>query len=681
MSNVFTKPRIKFREKSPIIDFQKVMGDYLTLTFVSCTTGELLNNLLRVRDRYCKKITRMITSNGIDYVCSKLKKAEKQYLLTGKTAWFSLRSLKGINPLAKKVFLSIHRNMVTKLKPDLKSISHKPSKSISRFINKHAKSIKELLLILKLKIRKSPKKLVYTNRNGIRRSFSSSDYSDFTNTIDVDFAIHSGFPPFQITLKSRANGMAIDTQREDFCGLIKRSPNLYEPIKRLYTTWKYLWKDFYSPCQSTCNHISSKLHVIKDKSCKNRVVAILDYYSQIALRPLHTMLTRLIKRRFRRDYTFRQFSGIKYLMNSDRYLYSVDLTSATDTIPCELSLFILKLIVDRRFEFGPQFINDIKSVLTDRNFLFNKKLYRYRTGQPMGAYSSFPLLSLTNHIVALLSYFYVGGAKAVKKAEYAIVGDDIVIGPFKSGSPSNRRCQAKAVATQYYNLMSDLSVPINRTKTVSGQNSFEFCKRIIKDSTIMSFPSWNCHFVDTKAGNPYQTLYLLELYGYSVPEYRMLVGLRCSAGKSTGKFLFRRTLIKNLVRVCGLNIPFTPKSIIRVPNKIVEHAKLCNFLFNYLCKKGKPEKLDTQDPFLGRLNYNRLIYSIYQKTLKKKAGNSFWKLPQLIQGQVFYLSYLDSYHNRIEAKKSLSRRFRRDLTYSHKFYHLCASHKNQWFMI
>lgn len=64
----------------------------------------------------------------------------------------------------------------------------------------------------------------------------------------------------------------------------------------------------------------------------------------------------------------------------------------------------------------------------------------------------------------------------IDKPDYKILGDDIVI------------CQ-KALADKYLQVMSQLGVEINETKTHSSANLFEFCKRFFLNSVEISpFP-------------------------------------------------------------------------------------------------------------------------------------------------------------------------------------------------
>jgi len=78
--------------------------------------------------------------------------------------------------------------------------------------------------------------------------------------------------------------------------------------------------------------------------------------------------------------------------------------------------------------------------------------YRYAVGQPMGAYSSFPMLALTHHVIVQVAARRAGIGQWF--SNYAILGDDIVIADPR-------------VAPHYLNIMRDtLGVDINLSKSL-----------------------------------------------------------------------------------------------------------------------------------------------------------------------------------------------------------------------
>jgi len=74
-----------------------------------------------------------------------------------------------------------------------------------------------------------------------------------------------------------------------------------------------------------------RLCAFPDKEGKMRVIGILDYFSQIALRPLHLYLSRVLKR-IPQDCTLDQTKFKDLILGKGTY-YSVDLSAATDRFP------------------------------------------------------------------------------------------------------------------------------------------------------------------------------------------------------------------------------------------------------------------------------------------------------------------------------------------------------------
>jgi hypothetical protein len=74
-----------------------------------------------------------------------------------------------------------------------------------------------------------------------------------------------------------------------------------------------------------------KLSVIHDPEAKERVIAILDYWSQSSLTELHRSEFGLL-RTIKGDCTFKQGNFTHWLPSSGPY-YSLDLSNATDRFP------------------------------------------------------------------------------------------------------------------------------------------------------------------------------------------------------------------------------------------------------------------------------------------------------------------------------------------------------------
>lgn len=83
-----------------------------------------------------------------------------------------------------------------------------------------------------------------------------------------------------------------------------------------------------------------KISYFPDREFKVRVIAIGDYFSQTALRPLHQFLFKILKR-IPQDLTFNQ-GGFVDTIKDKKVFYSLDLSSATDRFPIEYIAKVLR---------------------------------------------------------------------------------------------------------------------------------------------------------------------------------------------------------------------------------------------------------------------------------------------------------------------------------------------------
>lgn len=76
-----------------------------------------------------------------------------------------------------------------------------------------------------------------------------------------------------------------------------------------------------------------------DKEMKVRVIAVGDYFTQAALKPLHDYLFRVLKK-IPQDCTFDQ-SGFWHKIKDQDFYSSIDLTAATDRFPIKVIARVL----------------------------------------------------------------------------------------------------------------------------------------------------------------------------------------------------------------------------------------------------------------------------------------------------------------------------------------------------
>lgn len=234
-----------------------------------------------------------------------------------------------------------------------------------------------------------------------------------------------------------------------------------------------------------------RLTAVPDREGKMRIVAIFDYWSQLSLRPVHDLVFAIL-RRIPQDCTFDQGRFITALdlstitdddlyiasirpnagddynshlpfprfqrMVSTAHYYSVDLTTATDRFPIDLQQRVVSLLL------GEQRAAAWRRLLVQTPFSYRHSegdSVSYGAGQPMGAHSSFGVFALTHHIVVRALAHRLG-----VRAEYAILGDDIVI-------------RGESLGEAYMDLLKSMHVPYSRSKSFCAPHMLEFAKRVL----------------------------------------------------------------------------------------------------------------------------------------------------------------------------------------------------------
>jgi hypothetical protein len=393
------------------VSWKQLLWNNKVLHAISTFTNSRFTVVEKIVRRLRRNLVKWVKSEGIKSVASRLKESERSYLLTGKTIWFSLKHFyqPGVTPDCVKILMSIHRNMYHKPILDVTSIERK-CMGINKFQEDYKLQIRK---VLRNKAFWFPRQLLGDYKvklGGYNAEFPL--FGNLSNDPTVDSNNRTGglTHPLRISLSGGANGLAINSQKKDYQAL-QFFPELLSAIKILWHYWGYKFEDDYDPIVPTPDYkaVVSRLFPLQDRSCKTRVIAIFDSYSQIALRPLHHTLDHVLRRN-PHDFTHDQSAGIRYLMGLDCDMFSVDLSSATDNIPVDLSLMILfhTLGNSKKYDLCDKdymsIIDSTKTVLTKRPFMGpDGKEYYYGTGQPMGAYASFPLLAITNHFLLLLA--------------------------------------------------------------------------------------------------------------------------------------------------------------------------------------------------------------------------------------------------------------------------------------
>lgn len=259
------------------------------------------------------------------------------------------------------------------------------------------------------------------------------------------------------------NGQALTSAAVDLVAL-KEEPNLMDHLTEYLDFFDSDVGEDLNELSELCIHpgnttlTASRLAVKQEFGGKDRLFAMCDYWTQIALHPLHDRLASILKR-IPEDATFGQDSAalaIKEWTKGLIPLYSLDLTSATDRFPVKALGAMIGALTSNH-EYG----NSWKNLIADRTFTFRSKKAKWAVGQPLGAYSSWPSFALCHHLVVALA----AKRASIKRPMYRILGDDIVIA-------------SEQLKEHYISIMGQLGVKFSFAKTVSGLGRAEFAKRL-----------------------------------------------------------------------------------------------------------------------------------------------------------------------------------------------------------
>lgn len=278
--------------------------------------------------------------------------------------------------------------------------------------------------------------------------------------------------------------LALWLEKVDSLSVLGTLKRLASEADEIYLLWKDHPKRSERPLTGEGGRLG-KLG-IKEEPGKVRVFAMVDYWTQIVLYPLHRWLFSILKR-IPQDGTFDQLAPVRALIKKfpNEVCYSFDLKAATDRVPWEVQVALLnqllpgsmgdlwgKLLRDRDYHYSLE--GEHFEHIRVQEGLPRSGAVRYEVGQPMGAYSSWAMLALVHHLLVQRAAWEAG--KRGWFEAYAILGDDVVI--------ANRE-----VARQYRAMMKGLGVRLSGAKTLIGRNSCEFAKRFFlkgKDTSPVS---------------------------------------------------------------------------------------------------------------------------------------------------------------------------------------------------
>lgn len=214
----------------------------------------------------------------------------------------------------------------------------------------------------------------------------------------------------------------------------------------------------------------AKFSFLSEKGGKTRVITACNFWIQSVLYPLHNDVMRLL-RTLKSDFTYAQDRAADFAHSfherGRRFAASYDMTGATDRFPRWVQVEVLNSLKNG--------LGDIWGQIMSLP-IWCEQLgcsHSFSVGQPMGLYSSWPVFSLSHHILVRFCA-WACGFDPFTFSDYMILGDDVVI--------FNRR------VARYYRwfLTEVLGVEISTFKSLVTRRrspfSCEFAKRLFVNS-------------------------------------------------------------------------------------------------------------------------------------------------------------------------------------------------------
>nr|WAY16591.1 putative RNA-dependent RNA polymerase [Rhizoctonia solani mitovirus 114] len=288
-----------------------------------------------------------------------------------------------------------------------------------------------------------------------------------------------------------------------------------------------------------------KLGIKEEAAGKRRVFAMVDAWTQWTLYPLHRLYFMILEA-IKMDGTFNQQRPIQHMTRSRR-LYSLDLTAATDRIPVWLQKALLAALLDNNIA-GAWAILLVGRKYRLQTVKGNLDL-QYAVGQPMGALSSWASLALVHHFLVQAAAWEAGFPRDRLYTNYAILGDDIVIGDL-------------SVVRVYLSILDSLGVECGLHKSlISHQGTaMEFAKRTYWfGHDVSPVPLKEFASATTALG---ASVEMIKKYNLSIAEYlqAMQVGwrVRSRLNAHIGSLPSRVRLL-----ILAVNLPLTEEEATR----------------------------------------------------------------------------------------------------------------------
>lgn len=247
------------------------------------------------------------------------------------------------------------------------------------------------------------------------------------------------------------------------------------------------------PCPENLIPRLGEIIPIQDKAGKLRPIATTVYTVNAILQPLHAWMFEILSQ-LPSDATNQQ-SGLDFARQMSAqhgvYIKSTDLTSATDRLPRFIQRVVLQAFL---FNFSQLNTYESGRIAYLWDVLMGSLRFHtpdgddisYGTGQPMGVYTSWPMLALTNHAIAMAACYSNRPHGRLKnsylwrmtRSMYRVCGDDF----FVIGEDN---------ANTYTDMMNAFGVEVNEKKSYVSNYTLpapriEFCKKLFVGGKLVS---------------------------------------------------------------------------------------------------------------------------------------------------------------------------------------------------
>jgi hypothetical protein len=208
------------------------------------------------------------------------------------------------------------------------------------------------------------------------------------------------------------------------------------------------------------------LRIVGDKGGKSRLILIGTPAVQARLRPLQTILLRMLWA-LPTDCTYDQSRGIRFILDCQQKgikVYSVDLKDATWHFPFTLQQRVLETLG------GSSFLPFFRLPVSK-----DGEMIEVQKGQAMGLMPSFPLFALTHNLILTALCKWLG---RVPIDTFRVLGDDLIIADGE-------------VRDLYLEFARDYEIPLSAHKCLESSWTAEFAGQVIYKGTNVTPIRWN----------------------------------------------------------------------------------------------------------------------------------------------------------------------------------------------